>query len=100
MREDALSGSEYRDILEIVGLSYDDQLWAYGLGLYRFLQSQKYSNLTRDEHVLHRVISMGLYDDEDLMNNLRARRAMMHSVVMADCLWEMIRVECNRCQRK
>ena len=49
MREDTLSGSEYRDVLEIVGLSYDDQLWAYGLGLYHFQQSQVYSNLTRDE---------------------------------------------------
>ena len=93
MREDTLSGSEYCDILEIVGLSYNDQLWAYGLGLYWFQQSQTYSNLTRDERVLHQMHSMGLYNDEDLMNNLGARRAMMHGVMMADHLWEMIKVE-------
>ena len=95
MREDTLLGFEYRDILEIVGLSYDNQLWAYGLGLYRFRQSQRFAgtNLTRDEHVLRRMLSMGLYDDDDSMNNLGSRRAMMHSVVMADRLWEMIKVE-------
>ena len=74
-------------------MSYDNQLWAYGLGLYRFMQSQDYSNLTRDEHVLRRMLFMGLYDDEDSMNNLGVRRAMMHGVVMADCLWEMIKVK-------
>ena len=36
---------------------------------------------------------MGLYDDVDSMNNLGPRRAMMHGVVMADHLWEMIKVE-------
>ena len=36
---------------------------------------------------------MGLYDDKDSMNNLGSRRAMMHGIVMADCLWEMIKVE-------
>ena len=82
MRKGTLLGSEYRDILEIVGLSYDDKLWAYGLGLYHFQQSQTYSNLTRDERVLQRMISMGLFNDEDLMDNLGARRAMMHSIVM------------------
>ena len=95
MRGDTQSGSEYRDTLEIVGLSYNNQLWAYGLGLYHFSQSRDYSNLTRNKCVLCRMISMGLYDDEDSKNNLSARRAMMHSVVMADCLWEMIRAECN-----
>ena len=95
MREDTLSGSEYCDILEIVGLSYDDQLWAYGLGLYRFQQSQRFSNqnLTRDERVLRWMLLMGLYDDKDSMNNLGFRRAMMHSVIMADRLWEMIKVK-------
>ena len=38
-------------------------------------------------------VSMGLYNDKDSINNLGARRAMMHSIVMADCLWEMIKVE-------
>ena len=93
MRKDTLSGSEYCNVLEIVGLSYDDQLWVYGLGLYCFQQSHTYSNLTRDECVLQRMLSMGLYDDKDLMNNLSARRAMMHGVIMADHLWEMIKVE-------
>ena len=92
MREDTLSGSEYRDVLEIVGLSYNDQLWAYGLSLYWFQQSQRFSNqnLTRDERVLRRMLSMGLYDDKDSMNNLGPRRAMMHGVVMADCLWKTL----------
>ena len=93
MREDTLLGSEYRNVLEIVGLSYDDQLWAYCLGLYCFQQSQMYSNLTRDKRVLHWMLSMGLYDNEDLMNNLGARRAMVRGVVVADCLWEMIKVK-------
>ena len=52
MREDTLSGTEYRDVLKVVGLSYDDQIWAYGLSLYRFLQTRDDSNLTRDERVL------------------------------------------------
>ena len=79
-------GLKYHDTLEIVGLSYDDQLWAHGLGLYHFSQTRDYSNLMRDECVLSRMISMGLYDDEDSMNNLSAKRAMMHGVVMADRL--------------
>ena len=49
MKEDSLSGSEYRDILKVVGLSYDDQIWAYGLSLYRFSQTRDESNLTMDE---------------------------------------------------
>ena len=35
----------------------------------------------------------GAVDNKDSMNNLGSRRAMMHSVVMADCLWEMIKAE-------
>ena len=57
MREDTLSGSEYRDVLKIVGLSYDDQIWAYGLSLYRFSQTRDDSNLTRDERVHEEVDS-------------------------------------------
>ena len=71
MREDTLSGSEYRDLLEITGLSYDDQIWAYGLGLYRFSQSRDYSNLTRDERVLRRLVAIRLYDN-DLFQTLGA----------------------------
>ena len=93
MREDTLSGSKYRDTLEIIGLSYDGQLWAYGLGLYHFTKTRDYSNLTRDKCVLRRMIFMSLYDDEDSMNNLGARRAIMHGVVMVDRLWEMIRAK-------
>ena len=81
--------------MEIVGLSYGNQLLAYSLGLYHFLQTRDYSNLTRDECVLCRMISIGLYNDEDSMNNLGARRAMMHGVVMADRLWELIRAMCK-----
>ena len=36
---------------------------------------------------------MGLFDDKDSMNNLGSRRAMMHGVVMANHLWEMIKAE-------
>ena len=93
MHEDMRLGFEYRNTLEIIGLSYDDQLWVYGLGLYCFSKTQDYSNLMRDERVLHRMISMGLYDDEDSMNNLGARRAMMHRVVMMERLWKLIREE-------
>ena len=39
------------------------------------------------------MISMGLYNDEDSMDNLSARRAMFHGVVMADHLWELIRAK-------
>ena len=71
-------------------------LWAYSLGLYCFLQTRDYSNLMRDKRILCRIISMGLYDDNELMNNLGSRRAMMHGVMMADCLWELIRAEHER----
>ena len=39
------------------------------------------------------MILMGLYDNEDLMNNLGARRAIMHGTVMVDCLWEITRAK-------
>ena len=93
MREDTLSGSEYRDVLKVVGLSYDDQIWAYGLSLYRFSQSRDDSNLTRDKRVLRRLIAIGLYDNDAFQNSLPMRRVMMHSVVMAERLWEMSRAE-------
>ena len=96
MREDTLLGSEYRDVLKVVGLSYDDQIWAYSLSLYRFLQSRDDSNLTRDERVLRRLIAIGLYDNDAFQNSLPMRRAMMHSVAMAERLWEMSRAEWDR----
>ena len=96
MREDTLSGKEYRDVLKLVGLSYDDQIWAYGLSLYRFLQTRDDSNLTRDEQVLRRLIAIGLYDNDAFQNSLPTRRAMMHSVAMAERLWEMSRAERDR----
>ena len=96
MAEDTLSGREYRDVLKLVGLSYDDQIWAYGLSLYRFSQTRDYSNLTRDERVLRRLISIGLFDNNAFQNSLPTRRAMMHSVAMAERLWEMSRAERDR----
>ena len=96
MREDTLSGSEYRDVLKVVGLSYDDQIWVYGLSLYRFSQTRDDSNLTRDECVLRRLIAIGLYDNNAFQNSLPTRRAMMHSMAMAERLWEMSRVERDR----
>ena len=57
------------------------------------MQHRGSSNLTRDKGVLQRMLVMGLYDDEDSMNNLGSRRAMVHGIVMADHLWEMIRAE-------
>ena len=96
MWEDMQSGFNYHNTLEIMGLSYDDQPWAYGLGLYHFLKTRDYSNLMRDEHVLCWMISMGLYDDDETMNNLSSRRAMMHGVIMGEHLWELIRAECKR----
>ena len=93
MREDTLSGSKYCDVLEVVGLSYNDQIWAYGLGLYRFSQTRDYSNLTRDECVLRRLIAIGLYDNNVFQNSLPTRRAMMHSIAMAERLWEMSRAK-------
>ena len=93
MREDALSGREYCDVLKLVGLSYDDQIWAYGLSLYRFSQTRDESNLTMDERVLRRLIAIGLYDNDAFQNSLPSRRAMMHSVAMAERLWEMSRAE-------
>ena len=93
MREDTLSGSEYRDVLKVVGLSYDDQIWAYGLSLYRFSQTRDDSNLTRDEHVLRRLIAIRLYNNNAFQNSLPMRRAMMHSVAMAERLWEMNRAK-------
>ena len=77
MGEDTLSGSEYRDVLKVVGLSYDNQIWAYGLSLYRFSQSRDDSNLTRDKRVLRRLIAIGLYDNNAFQNSLPTRRAMM-----------------------
>ena len=96
MREDVLSGREYRDVLKLVGLSYDDQIWAYGLSLYRFSQTRDESNLTMDERVLRRLIAIGLYDNDSFQNSLPTRRAMMHSVAMAERLWEMSRAERDR----
>ena len=96
MGEDTLSGSEYQDVLKVVGLSYDDQIWVYGLSLYRFLQTRDDSNLTRDERVLRRLIAIGLYDNDSFRNSLPMRRAMMHSVAMAERLWEMSRAERDR----
>ena len=96
MREDTLSGKEYRDVLKLVGLSYDDQIWSYGLSLYRFSQTRDESNLTMDERVLRRLIAIGLYDNDSFQNSLPSRRAMMHSVVMAEQLWEMSRAERDR----
>ena len=93
MREDTLSGSEYRDVLKVVGLSYDNQIWAYGLSLYRFSQSRDDSNLMRDKCVLRRLIAIGLYDNDAFQNSLPTRRAMMHSVAMAEQLWEMSRAK-------
>ena len=86
MREDTLSGSEYHDVLKVVGLSYDDQIWAYGLSLYHFSQS-------RDERVLRRLIAIGLYDNDAFQNSLPTRRAMMHSIAMVEQLWELSRAE-------
>ena len=96
MKEDTLSGREYRDVLKVVGLSYDDQIWAYGLSLYRFSQTRDESNLSMDERVLRRLIAIGLYDNDAFQNSLPTRRAMMHSVAMAERLWEMSRVERDR----
>ena len=96
MRKDTLLESEYRDVLEVVGLSYNDQIWAYGLGLYRFSQTRDYSNLTRDERVLRRLISIGLFDNNAFQNSLPTRRAMMHSIAMAERLWEMSRAKQDR----
>ena len=96
MREDGLSGREYRNVLKLVGLSYDDQIWAYGLSLYRFSQTRDESNLTMDERVLRRLIAIGLYDNDAFQNSLPTRRAMMHSVAMAEQLWEMSRTERDR----
>ena len=96
MAEDNLSGKEYRDVLKLVGLSYDDQIWAYGLSLYRFSQTRDVSNLTMDERVLRRLIAIGLYDNDAFQNSLPSRRAMMHSVAMAERLWEMSRAERDR----
>ena len=39
---------------------------------------------------------MGLYDDDETMNNLSSKRAMMHGVIMGEHLWELIRAECKR----
>ena len=96
MTEDTLSGREYRDVLKLVGLSYDDQIWAYGLSSYRFSQTRDNSNLTMDERVLRRLIAIGLYDNDAFQNSLPSRRAMMHSVAMAERLWEMSRTERDR----
>ena len=96
MKEDTLLGSEYCDVLKVVGLSYDDQIWAYGLSLYRFSQSRDDSNLTRDKRVLRRLIAIGLYDNDTFQNSLPTRRAMMHSVAMVERLWEMSRAKRNR----
>src|ERR1700753_1455369 len=96
MVEDTLSGREYRDVLEFVGLSYDDQIWAYGLSLYRFSENRDESNLTMDERVLRRLIVIGLYDNDAFQNSLPMRRAMMHSVAMAERLWEISRAERDR----
>ena len=96
MREDTLSGREYRDVLKLVGLSYDDQIWAYGLSLYHFSQTRDESNLTMDERVLRRLIAIGLYDNDSFQNSLPTRRVMMHSVAMAERLWEMSRAERDR----
>ena len=93
MREDTLSGSEYRDVLKVVGLSYNDQIWVYGLSLYRFSQTRDDSNLTRDECVLRRLIAIGLYNNDVFQNSLPTRRVMMHSVAMAERLWEMSKAE-------
>ena len=89
-------GSKYRDVLKVVGLSYDNQIWAYGLSLCRFLQSRDDSNLTRDERVLRRLIAIGLYNNDAFQNSLPTRRAMMHSVAMAERLWEMSKAEQDR----
>ena len=72
--------------MKVVGLSYDDQIWAYGLSLYRFSQTRDDSNLMRDKHVLRRLIAIGLFDNDAFQNSLPTRRAMMHSVVMAERL--------------
>ena len=93
MREDTLSGSEYRDVLKVVGLNYDDQIWAYSLSLYHFSQTRDDSNLTRDECVLRRLIAIGLFDNDTFQNSLPTRRVMMHSVAMAERLWEMSKAE-------
>ena len=93
MKEDALSGKEYRDVLKLVGLSYDNQIWVYSLSLYRFSQTRDESNLTMDECVLKRLIAIGLYDNDSFQNSLPTRRAMMHSVAMVERLWEMSRAE-------
>ena len=84
MHEDTLSGTKYRDLLEITGLSYDNQIWAYGLGLYRFSKSQDYTNLTQDEQVLRRLIAIGLFDNNLFQNSLPTKRAMMHGVAMVE----------------
>ena len=53
-------------------------------------------NLMRDEHVLRRLIAIGLYDNNSFQNSLPMRRAMMHGVTMAERLWEMNRAERDR----
>ena len=46
-----------------------------------------------DECVLCRMISIGLYNNDETKNNLGSQQAMMHRVVMGEWLWELIRVE-------
>ena len=70
-------------------MSYDDQIWAYGLSLYCYSWTRDDFNLTRDERVLRRLIAIGLYDNDAFQNSLPTRRAMMHSVAMVEQLWEM-----------
>ena len=56
--------------MKLVGLSYNDQIWSYGLSLYRFSQTRDESNLTMDERVLRRLIAIGLYDNDAFQNSL------------------------------
>lgn len=68
MHEDMASGIEYRDVLELTGLSYDNQLWIYSLGLYHFSKIKDYSNLMRDKWILRRMITIGLYNNNETKN--------------------------------
>ena len=42
------------------------------------------------------LIAIGLYDNDAFQNSLPTRRAMMHSVAMAEQLWEMSRAKRDR----
>ena len=45
---------------------------------------------------VRRLIAIGLFDNDLFQNSLPMRRAMMHSVAMAERVWELSRVERDR----